>query len=124
MPVSVNWDDNAHTLICFRIAGHWTWQEFNWAWLESVAMLNSVPHKVHTIIDIADNISVPPDLLTQSVNLVRLQPRNTGLAFIITNSGFLNLLLATLKRIIPRESAYLRSVPNVEAARRTLAAMA
>jgi hypothetical protein len=121
MSVTVNWDNSAHTLICFRISSRWTWDEFNWAWLESVAMMHSTSHKVDTIVDIADMVSLPPDLLTRTVNLVRYQPRNAGISVLTMNNGFLQLLFNSLKRIAPRESAYLRYAPNIEAARLSLA---
>ena len=124
MPVTVNWDDDAHTRVCFCVVGRWTWQEFSWAWLESVSMMSSVSHTVHFIIDVNDMVGLPPDLLTRSISFVRSQPRNTGISFVATSSGFISLLLSSLKRIIPQESAYLRWVPNVEAARRNLAAIA
>jgi len=124
MPVTVSWDNDTHTLICFGVVGRWTWQEFNWAWLESVSMMSGVSHKVHFIIDVNDMVGLPPDLLTRGINFVRSQPHNTGISFVATSSGFINLLLSSLKRIVPQESAYLRWVPNVEAARRNLAAMA
>ncbi len=124
MPVMVNWDDDAHTLLCFCVTGRWTWQEYNWAWLESISMMSSVSHKVNFIIDATEMISLPPDLLTRILNFVRSQPRNVGISFVATTSGFLNLLLTSLKQIAPREIGYLRSVPSIEAARHTLSLMA
>lgn len=121
MSVSVGWDDNAHTRICFRITGRWTWDEFNWAWLESVAMVNSTPHKVNAIVDITEMINLPPDLLTRSVNIVRQKLPNSGVSILALNNGFMNMLFASLRRIAPRESAYLQIAPSMDAARRSLA---
>jgi hypothetical protein len=124
MAVTVDWDDTAHTRICFRMVGRWTWQEFNWAWLESVSMMSSVSHKVNFIIDTTEMLSLPSDLFTRILNFVRSQPRHTSISFVATPSGFINLLLGSFKRIVPHESAYLRCVPNVEAARRNVAVIA
>ena len=121
MPVNVSWDDDARTLLCFRIAGHWTWQELNWAWLECMAMMNNVPHKVNIIVDITEMVNMPMDLIMRTVQLIRCQPHNTGISVIATDNGFVNMLFENLRRIIPRESSFLRAVPNVEAARQTLA---
>ncbi len=124
MPVNVSWDDEARTLLSFRIAGHWTSQELNWSWLECIAMIKSVPHNVNTIVDITEMVNMPMDLVMQTVQLIRSQPHNAGVSFVTTDSRYLNLLFDNLRRITPRESVFLRDVPKVEAARQTLATMA
>lgn len=120
MPVTVNWDNDTRTVLCFRITGHWTWQEFHWAWLESVAMLYSVPHTVNTIVDVTQMVNMPLDLVTRSLNLVRSQPQNWGMSFISTNNSFLTFMFNSFKSIAPHESLRLQLVPNVEVARQYL----
>jgi hypothetical protein len=123
MPVSVSWDNESRTVLCFRISGYWTWQEFNWAWLESMAMMRSVPHTVNTIVDLSQVSNFPLDLLTRSVQYVRSQPRNWGISIFSTTNSFLTLMFSTFRSMAPRESTRLQFAPSMEVARQTLAAL-
>jgi hypothetical protein len=46
MPITVNWDNDAKTVIRYDFEGHWNWDEFRAAANEAFVFTRSVQHRV------------------------------------------------------------------------------
>jgi hypothetical protein len=60
MPITATWFDEEHTIILQSYMGDWTWDDWNVCNDELQAMLDSVDHTVHTIIDVSQSGQLPP----------------------------------------------------------------
>lgn len=52
MPIGLAWDDDSKQIINVTVDGRWTWEELEAALRQTIAMMDSVSHRVHFIIDI------------------------------------------------------------------------
>jgi len=91
MPVTVNWDNDMQTVLCFRITEHWTWEEFCWAWLESAEMVSSLSYKVNLIVEFTEVMGLHLNGLTQIVNIIHGQTHNFGTATFVYHNNFVDL---------------------------------
>ena len=99
MPVTVNWDNDMQTVLCFRITEHWTWQEFCWAWLESAKMVSTLSYKVNLKVEFTEVMGLDLNGLTQIVNIVHCQQRNFGTATFVYDNNFMALRSTNLNTI-------------------------
>lgn len=117
MPLTVVWDNAEQTVICYRIVGRWSWDEFYDVWQKSMVMIRSVPHTVNGIVDLGQAIGMPQGAVLKTAYMVRNQPANAGITMIAGGGGFVNLLVTGLKRVAPREGRHLFIASSVESAR-------
>jgi hypothetical protein len=62
MPVTVNWDDHAHSIILMFFETPWTWEEFDTAIAQTVERAGSVEHRVDLIMDFRHGKQIPHSL--------------------------------------------------------------
>ena len=107
MPIEAVWDDEAHTIVCYVIEGHWTWDEMNAAVAVSNAWLDVADHKVDFIHDMSRSEGIPAGALTQLKRYIGKEHPNTGHSVVIgpqksvTNSvarGLLDMVQKLYKR--------------------------
>ena len=100
MPITVRWDDDAHTRIYYVFSGAWKWEEFDALYGEVYQMLDTVKHKVHAIVDIRESNLLPQDTLTQMRRLTFQQHENGGITIIITDNRFAHTLYNILTGVL------------------------
>jgi len=92
MPVTNVWDNEEKTIIRMEVIGHWTWGEMYQGAEEGYAMLESVDHMVHAIIDFSQSASIPGNALTHGRNLMRQQHHRLDITvFVGVSPMFLSL---------------------------------
>lgn len=120
MAISVSWDNPDKTVICYRMVGRWSWDEFYVIWQDSMVMIRSVTHQVNGIVDLSQSVGMPQGALLKTAYMLRNQPANAGLTIIVNGGDFVNLLIGSLKRVAPREGRHLGIALTVEAARKII----
>jgi hypothetical protein len=63
MQIQVKWADDAHTIVHLTFERGWTWDNLKAAIHQADALIDSVPHTVHLMIDIR-NGGIPSDFLS------------------------------------------------------------
>jgi hypothetical protein len=101
MGLEVSWVDYAQTTILRYFTGHWTWEEFYKSQEQVNAMLRSVPHQVHQILDFSETSSLPPNTLTHLRNSARNVPPNRGKSIVVTRSNFYLQMYNILNKLFP-----------------------
>ena len=65
MPVTVEWDDAAHTIVRYTFAGDWEWEDFLALREQVDVMLDSVEQPVGVILHIPDLKALPPNIYSR-----------------------------------------------------------
>ncbi len=68
MPIEVAWGDPAQTTILLRLERGWTWEELTQAVAQADALITSVGHQVHLLIDLRGS-GIPRDFLRVAQDL-------------------------------------------------------
>ena len=92
MPVQLDWENEAHTIVRMELIGQWTWQEAYEGSQLGYTMLESVDHTVNVIIDLSKSTGLPLLALTHARNMIaRRHPRTGMTVFVGVNTLFLSL---------------------------------
>lgn len=84
MPVTAKWFNEERTIILQSYTGKWTWDEWDVCNDQVHAMMDSVAHTVHTIIDLSQSGPLPPGSFTSCLSDLPRIPSATH-----PNSGYL-----------------------------------
>lgn len=98
MPIEVKWDNNEKTLIRWNFMGRWTAQQLRETIQKSNDWINAQDHTVNHIIDLSQTEGVPPNIINEARNAMRLMPENLGHVVMIGKGGIIELLGTTLQR--------------------------
>lgn len=101
MTITVDWHDDARTIVRWVFPAHWTWEDYNEAQVASNALLASVDYTVDIIGDLTVSSSLPPAALTGYKNTLRRSPSNTGLIVLVKSNFFVKAMVETLKTLVP-----------------------
>lgn len=125
MAIKVIWDDETKTILRYDFIGNWTWNEFYAASAEFHAQLDSVDHKVDTIINLTDSAGMPGNVLSQAYSAFQNQhPNDTGLNVIVSKGMLIQILVNTFSRVYSNftENFEIHLVFSLEDARKYLSA--
>lgn len=121
MAVTVNWDNDEHTVVLFTFSGNWTWREYWDACMKSNAMHATVKHRVYAIADLTTSTGIPVDLHAYTFKTLRIAPINAGTPRIGVNGGkIIEILVKTFKRLHPGFANEFDIAPSLDEARLTL----
>jgi len=116
MPITVRWDNNAKTIIYYHFDSAWTWDEFNAVYKDVYAMLDTVQHKVHAIVDLRTSRLLPRDTLTEMRRLTYEQHENGGITIFITDNALARTFYSILSNVYRRAREIFRLVNSPEEA--------
>lgn len=119
MPVVVNWNDEAHTIILTTITDPWGWDELFAAGQQVRAMLDASAHPVALINDFTQTHTLPPQPIIKLRQLADHLPADTEVTFMVGVRTLLGeIAVDTYSRVFSR----LQMVPTVAEALDQLAA--
>lgn len=125
MPVTVDWDDEARTIVRMNMIGSWTWEEAYAGADNGYAILDSVPYEVGVIIDFSQGAGLPPNAILNARNMIHRRHPRTGLTvFVGTNSMFTalwNIFSRVYTLLARKQNSVFAS--SVDEARQILAAV-
>jgi hypothetical protein len=116
MPITVRWDNDTKTIIYYIFDGAWTWDEFNTVYKDVYAMLDTVEHKVHAIVDLRTSRLLPRDTLTEMRRLTYEQHENGGITIFITTNALARTFYSILSNVYRRAREIFRLVNTPEEA--------
>jgi hypothetical protein len=102
MSVTVQWDNEAKTVLRYDIAGRWTWEEFYAAFEQGKQMMNDITYPVDFILHPLDMVSqtyLPPNTITQTMALNRQRTHNAGRTVVVSQSPVARTMLTILAKI-------------------------
>ena len=120
MPITVNWADEHHTIVCYTIDGRWNWDDWYTVFSEGKALVRSVDHRVDVIVDTRNTGWMPPDIVTHVLQVTNTRSKNLHLAVIVTRSSTARTLYAVASRIHHRIRECYALADSVEEARRII----
>lgn len=89
MPVSLQWDNDDHTILRYDYCGRWTWEDYAPVYERAGILLRECNWTVHFIVNLKDEVArnhLPAGALIRAVNIYRNAPANSGKT-IIVNAG-------------------------------------
>jgi hypothetical protein len=125
MGIQVAWENNAQETIHLTFQPGWAWDDLYAAVETADQMIDSVPQKVHLIIDVSHAGGIPSDFLSVAGKLFasgKARP-NEGTKVVVGASPFIRMAYGGLSRIYPSQTAGrpLRFAANVDEAHTLLA---
>jgi hypothetical protein len=104
MAVTVEWGNEAKTIIVATIDWPWTWDELGAAWKTNTDMMTSVSHTVN-VFAVGKTSRFPVgNILNNLSHITRHVPDNLGLAVVVTDNRFQEVINTILFKLSPRLS--------------------
>jgi hypothetical protein len=125
MSITVNWDDDAKTIIRTTFEGRWTLEEFWQAVQAQYALMDSINYKANFISDFSRSSMLPSGALSHARRLINTkQHPNTGPTSVVVGaSRFIEGFFGLFSRLYDDAAQKHRILfaPTVEAGRALLA---
>jgi hypothetical protein len=100
MAIQLDWDDDSNRIICILVEGRWTWDDLEAALRRTIAMMDSVSHKVHFIIDVSRSQMLPGGATQAAQSVATPQThRNEGIKVIVGANTLIRLAYEAYRRI-------------------------
>lgn len=121
MGIQVVWENDEHTVLRYVIEDPWSWDDLGNAFRQMHAMMDTVDHKVHSIMDMRKTRNIPTNAFTQikraGVNDPG-HPNHSRLTVFVGASLFAKALLSVIGRTYRTLNEYndFRFVETVEQA--------
>lgn len=113
MAISVDWDSPEHRAVLYVFAAEWTWDELIDAAQADDALLESVDHTVHAILDGSQVLRMPGNLTGRMHEFSPLIHPNLGLIILVGADKWAELILSLFYRIYGPNLAGLTGVRSV-----------
>ena len=124
MPVNIEWDNEAKTIIRMELVGNWTWDEAYRGAQQGYAMLETVDHEVGVLMDLRNSKAIPSNAITHARIMIKQRHPRTGLTVFVGTTTFFTALWNVFSRLYTLLARQQNSVfaPTMEDARRMLSA--
>ena len=99
MAITVEWDDETHTII--RMVGQDAWDlaELRRTSQQAMTMIRSVPNLVYVLSDFSQTPGIPFGILWELRDLNQMRPTNWAGGIAIAQDSFVTTLVASLSQI-------------------------
>ena len=101
MSISVEWDNEQHTIVRWIFDRRWTWDEFSAAQKESNQLLEKVDHPVDVIGDLRNSSGLPANALTAYRGFVNTTVENLDLIVLVGAGRFVKAMVTVFVRVMP-----------------------
>ena len=117
MPITCIWDNPEKSVLRHIYQGSWEWKDFYQSIAEADAMMDTVDHKVHVIVDVRKSKIMPSDTLTHIGHLRgRTAHANRGQTVLVGGNMFLQRLYTLFSKIYPEMVMRFLLVSSIEEA--------
>ena len=117
MPIDVNWDDDAQTVIRYEFWSPWTWNEYRQAIDRAWELAGSVSHPTDTITDMSASRLLPEGLFRNVKQSVVEIPESTQTVVLVGGGLFVETMLNVIKSVYRNAASKFFVVETVEEAR-------
>jgi hypothetical protein len=116
MSVDANWLDDEKTVIVVAYGETWTWDENMAALRKTFEMMESVDHRVHTILDHTHVVRAPRQSIVKIPEMASLpQSSNQGLTIIVGAAGIWHNVAEIFAKLIRMELHYVDTREEADA---------
>ena len=120
MPISIEWDDDEHTIIRWTFEGAWTWHEFVEVQVEFRKLLDDITYRVNVIADMQNAHTLPANSLTTFKQIDSNIHPNRDRVVVVGANAFVRTMAATFDRVFPSKTPDFLFADSIEEARKTL----
>jgi hypothetical protein len=99
MPVNIEWDNEAKTIIRMEYVGRWTWDELYAATAKSRVMLDEISHKADFIHDWLHSEGVPSNVLVHARNLIEKRHPHVGIVVLVWSNPLIKATWAAINKV-------------------------
>ena len=98
MKFQVEWDNPEKTIIRVTYPEKWTWNDFFESMVEETALMRTVQHTVHLLVDLRQSKSIPVGgALTHSRNALNDLPDNWGILAVVSTNVLIQRLATVFR---------------------------
>jgi hypothetical protein len=120
MTVQLVWEDVNKRVLRFDLDATWTWDEFFVAKTQSYDLINTVPHKVGVIINIASRTALKPNLLLNTRKALVDKHPNTFVVVVVVTDALARTAIGLLYDSIRFSSMRVEIADSLDEARRII----
>ena len=99
MSVQVTWDDEAQTILHYKMEGRWRWTELYNAVKDGHTMNSDPGQHIYAIVNLENSLGIPPSAVAQFGTLSTLKRPNTRIVVFVAGGGFVSALIKTFNRV-------------------------
>lgn len=99
MGVQVMWDDEAQTILHYKMEGRWRWNELYTAVKDGHTLNSNTSLNVYAIVNLESSLGIPPSAVAQFGTLSTLKRPNTRIVVFVAGGGFVSALIKTFNRV-------------------------
>jgi hypothetical protein len=116
MPIYVFWDSPEQTIVRQDLNGRWTSQEYVQSVMDMYAMMRTVPHLVHIVVDMTRTEDYPTLMIAFASRFNTQLPSNRGLTVGINIPAYLVSIVHIATRMYPRLGRNVHFTTTLESA--------
>jgi hypothetical protein len=120
MSITVQWDNEQHTLLRWDFIGVWDWDDFLAAQKEANELINSVSHTVNVIGDVSKSYHLPPGAIGRFRTYRRDDPENTGRVVVVGASIYIKTMVDIFRGMFPNTGGNFTFANSLDEARSIL----
>ncbi|MBC7813826.1 MAG: hypothetical protein H7175_21905 [Burkholderiales bacterium] len=121
MPIIIEWGNEEKTVVIGTMDWPMTWEEIDTAWQQSMTLMRGVSYPVHMVV-VGKTTRFPAgNILTNLQHIIKDIPPNLGLAIMVTDNRFQEIINSILFKVTPRLNKTGHVVPTLEAAYKLIA---
>ncbi len=118
MPITIDWYDQQHRAIIYRVTGHWTWEELRDTVNDMQNLAKAADGDIIMIIDSSQSNILPPgNTVVNGQYMVRQLPDNISYIVVIIESTLVKTFMTMVFGMIPAWRNRMRFVKTVEESR-------
>lgn len=99
MTITVEWDNEAQTVLRYTFASPWTWEEYQMAIQQAWDMAGTVDHPTDTITDLSHSRLLPDNLFRNVRQSVVEIPESTRTVVLVGGGLIVEMMLGAMRRL-------------------------
>lgn len=121
MTVHVRWHDELERVLRYTFQNDWTSAQLLETARQAAEMIQAKsPYKVHSIVDVSQTNSVPPDFFSHAGFLRSQGQPNSGLIVVVRSPGIFTKVLRLMLPLLPNIRNRVHMVDSIEEAERLI----
>jgi len=117
MPITIQWDNTNQSVLLIAVSGLWSLEERNQTVEKAFAMIRSVDHPVHVMLDVSRNRFTPSNFLPLMYQAANERPASMSSVVIVTNRTLVRIVVNTFLKLYPSVTLNIHFVASILEAR-------
>lgn len=102
MPVTLDWYDQQHRAVIYRVTEHWTWEELRSTVSNLQSLADAAPGNIIMIIDISQSNILPPgNTVLNGQYMIRQLPEKISNIVVIIESSLIKTFMTMIFGMMP-----------------------